>query len=133
MSRPERESRLTENEAAQELSPKPTTTSVKPIERDPAKPAGKIGAAVEAQLDATLWKLQAGTIGLHDLTPGLMAFYAIGHSDGIASIAPQLEQAICDRDRYYSAAFSPRQPINIGPTYAALEATRRNIFSGGTE
>ncbi|TFB92774.1 hypothetical protein [Cryobacterium sp. HLT2-28] len=128
-----RESRLTVNEAAREPTRNATTSSLKPNSSNPTEPAGKIGARVETHLDATLWKLKAGEIGLHDLTPALMGFYSIGHSDGIASVAPQLEQALADRDRYYRAAFDPRSPIKIGPSHAELQATRRATYERGAE
>lgn len=64
-----------------------------------------VGAAVEKQLDATLWRLIAGEIGLHDLTPALAGWYTLGYDAGRAAILPQLQGAEADRDRYYRAAY----------------------------
>lgn len=42
-----------------------------------------IGAPMQKPLDAALWRLVTGEIGLQDLTPGLMGFYTLGHDAGM--------------------------------------------------
>lgn len=107
-----------------------TVFSLAPDPADSPKPA-LIGASMEKPLDATMWRLVLGEIGLHELTPGLAAFYTLGHAAGVDSIAPQLAQAIADRDRYYMAAFNTgKPPIKIGPSYADLEKIRSEIYGG---
>ncbi|TFC26996.1 hypothetical protein E3O55_13025 [Cryobacterium sp. MDB1-18-2] len=128
----ERESRHTVNVAAQDLTLTATTTSLKPGQSNPAKPATLIGATVEKALDATLWRLKSGELGLEDLTPALAAFYTIGHADGMAQMVYRLQQVEADRDRYYQAVFNPRLPIKIGPSYAEREIIRAEIYAGGT-
>ncbi|KGJ71901.1 hypothetical protein GY21_18960 [Cryobacterium roopkundense] len=106
----------------------------------PVEPTGLIGCTVEKPLDAALWRLRSGEIGLEDLTPGLAGFCTLSHADGyaagftagVASVAVELRQAISDRDRYYRAAFAPMQPIKPGPSYAELEK-RRHTFAGVAE
>ncbi|TFB46510.1 hypothetical protein [Cryobacterium tagatosivorans] len=93
----------------------------------------KVGATVEKALDSALWRLKSGEIRLEDLTPALMGFYSIGHTDGMAVMAHELQQCAADRDRFYNAAFNPRQPIIIGPSHVELDATRRAIYNGGAE
>ncbi|MEB0265899.1 hypothetical protein [Cryobacterium sp. 10I5] len=123
-------SRPTANGAAQELT-NATTASLKPEHSNPAKPAALIGATVEKALDATLWRLKSGELRLEQLTPALAAFYTIGHSDGMAQMLYRLQQVEADRDRYYRAAFNPRTPITIAPSYAEREIIRAEIYSGG--
>lgn len=134
----ERESRLTENETAQELAAKPTTTSVKPIQATTAKPTAKHGASVEKSLAALLARLMADEIGLDDLTASLAGFYLAGHAAALASSLPELtrvererDEAVSSRDTYYRAAFDPRTPITIGPSHASLQQIRAQMYSGG--
>ena len=99
-----------------------------------------IGHTVEKPLDATLWRLRTGTVGLEALTPALRGFCTLSHDDGYAagfiagveSTSAELRQAIADRDRYYGAAFNPRPPIKVGPSFAEIEK-RRNTYAGVTE
>ena len=93
----------------------------------------KVGATVEKALDSALWRLKSGEIRLEDLTPALMGFYSIGHTDGMAVMAHELQQCAADRDRYWRAAFDPRQPITIGPSRVEIESTRQAIYNGGAE
>jgi hypothetical protein len=81
-------------------------------------------------MDATLWRLISGEIGLRDLTPALAGFYTLGFDAGRASLTTELDQACSDRDRYYNAAFNPRQPIKIGPSFAELERRRAENYGG---
>ena len=112
--------------------------------RIPATPDARlvplIGHTVEKALDAALSRLQSDEISLDDLTPALVKWYLTGHGAGLASTLPELtrvelerDQAVADRDRYYAAAFNPRAPIKIGPSYAELEITRHEIYSGGAK
>jgi hypothetical protein len=116
--------KLTNNATAASISP---TADARPL----------IGHTVEKALDAALWRLRTGEIGLEDLTPGLAGFCTLSHDDGfkagVESVAIELRQALSDRDRYYQAAFSPRAPIKVGPSYADLEANRRSTYSGGAK
>ena len=108
--------------------------------RTTAEPALLIGHTVEKALDAALWRLRKDEISLDDLTPALAGFYLAGHAAALASVLPELtrteierDQAVSDRDRYYRAAFSPRDSIRVGPSYAELEKTRHEMYSGGAK
>lgn len=68
-----------------------------------------VGATVERQLDASLWRLVQGEVGLHDLTPALVGFYSIGFAHGQDSLRPELERAQHDRDTYYERWTNPGQ------------------------
>lgn len=65
------------------------------------------GSTVEKPLDATLWDLVQGRIGLNDLTPALAGFYTLGHHDGIASCKARIARLEQDADRLYVQAFNP--------------------------
>ena len=131
-----RENRSIGDGPAQILAGSSNTSSV-PATPD-ALPAPLIGHTVEKSLDAALSRLQSDEISLDDLTPALVKWYLTGHGAGLASTLPELtrvelerDQAVADRDRYYAAAFNPRAPIKIGPSYAELEK-RRHEFAGVT-
>ena len=116
------------------------TSTVPPTEPTSAESAPLIGATVETRLAVELVRLVADEIKLDDLTPALQGYVLHGHRLALASLLPEytrleaaLDQATADRDRYYAAAFNPRSPIKIGPSYAALEITRAEIYSGGAK
>ncbi|POH67630.1 hypothetical protein C3B61_06975 [Cryobacterium zongtaii] len=102
------------------------------------RPVSKIGATVEKALNASLWRLRLGEIGLQDLTPALMGFctlsyddgYEAGFTAGVASGEIELAQIVADRDRYYRAAFNPHPPVKIGPSYADRQASRAAFYRG---
>lgn len=129
----EKEIRPTANGTDQVLAGGSNTSIVTAQTRNTSEPASLVGSTVEKALDATLWRLKSGDIRLEELTPALMGFYTLGHADGIALMARELQQCAADRDRYYSAAFNPREPITIGKSYADLERVRAEIYSGGAE
>lgn len=60
---------------------------------------------VENRLDATLWALVAGDIGLEDLPRAQLALWTVAYEAGRASVLPHLRQAEADRDRYFNAAY----------------------------
>ncbi|TFC20190.1 hypothetical protein [Cryobacterium sp. MDB2-10] len=123
-------------EAARHLNA--TKPSVTADRTEPAEPAALIGATVETRLAVALARLQSDEISLDDLTPALQGYVLHGHRLALASLLPEytrletaLVQATGDADRYYSALFNPRQTIKLGPSYAELEITRAEIYSGG--
>ena len=103
----------------------PETADMRPIQGD------LIGCTVEKPLEAALWRLRLGEIGLEELTPALAGFCTLFHADGfkagVESVQPALKQATADADRYWRAAFAPALPIRVGPSYAELEK-RRHTF-----
>lgn len=103
----------------------------------PIPETAKIGATVEPQLRSALARFLADEIALDQLTPALQSFYLAGHAAALASVLPELtraeqnaERANAAADTYYRAAFDPRQPIKVGPSYAAIERTRAEIYGG---
>lgn len=80
-----------------------------------------VGHTVEKALDATLWRLVLGEIGLHELTPALAGFYHVGHADGVASQAGLLRQARHDAERMYVLAFN--DPILAKKVTERMERT----------
>ncbi|HEY5224961.1 MAG TPA: hypothetical protein VIJ18_18175 [Microbacteriaceae bacterium] len=72
-----------------------------------------IGSTVEKSVDATLWKLVLGQIGLHDLTPALAAFWTLGHASGIASCRAQIARLENEADRLYVQAFNPKDRAKL--------------------
>ena len=89
MSRPERESRLAENEAAQELASQPTTASSTDASATTAEPVHLIGATVETRLAAELARLVADEITLDAFTPALQNYVLHGHRLAMASLLPE--------------------------------------------
>ena len=119
--------KLIENSIAPSI---PVTTDARPL----------IGHSVEKSLSAALSRLLRDEISLDELTPALTDFFLAGHRAALASVLPDLtrveierDQAQADATRYYNAAFNPRAPIKIGPSYAELEVTRHEIYSGGAK
>lgn len=63
----------------------------------------RIGASVDAELDATLWRLVGGEIGLSDCTPALQAWWCVAAEAGRQSASrDEIEQLTRDRDRWYA-------------------------------
>ncbi|WP_104132655.1 hypothetical protein [Cryobacterium sp. M91] len=123
---------------AQKLIDKATTASIP--ETPDARLVPLIGHTVEKSLSAALSRLLRDEISLDELTPALADFFLAGHRAALASVLPDLtrveierDQAQADATRYYNAAFNPRAPIRIGPSYAELEITRHEIYSGGAK
>jgi hypothetical protein len=86
-----------------------------------------IGASVEGPLDAALWQLQSGKIGLQDLTPALRGWYAVAYDDGRASCQATIERLSATCDRLYGVAFGLKVEIDPNaPTYAELTRRRGN-------
>jgi hypothetical protein len=77
----------------------------------------KVGASVETELDQALWKLTAGDLQLHDLTPALQGWYSIAHSDGYAAGYNASNDSLrFDRDRWYFVACNPgKKPGDFYP------------------
>ena len=125
---------------AQILAGGSNTPSVPPTAATTAESAPLIGATVETRLAAALVRLVADEIKLDDLTPALQNYVLHGHRLALASLLPEytrleaaLARANADAGRFYSALFNPREPIKIGPSYAELEITRHEIYSGGAK
>lgn len=75
------------------------------------QPHARIGATVEKALDATLWRLVTGEIGLQDCTSAIVGLYAIGFEHGRQSVLPLLERAQDERDRYYERWQNPGKEL----------------------
>ncbi|TFD25870.1 hypothetical protein [Cryobacterium lyxosi] len=125
---------------AQILAGSSNAFSVQPTAPTTAEPAALIGATVETRLAAELARLVADEITLDAFTPALQGYVLHGHRLALASLLPELtraeqerDQANSSADRYYVAAFNPRKPIHIGPSYRELEKTRHEIYSGGAK
>jgi hypothetical protein len=87
-----------------------------------------IGSSVESQLEATLWRLQRGEIGLQNLTPALRGWYAVAHDEGRVSRQATIDKLTATADRLYMAAYGPKVKIDPNaPTYAELERRRGNV------
>ena len=106
---------------------------------NPSKPVALIGATVETRLALELERLRKDEIRLDDLTPALQGFLLHGHRLALASVLPEmtrlevaLAQASADAERFYSALFNPRAPIQHGPSFAAVQAIRKEMYSRGT-
>ncbi|MDJ0325115.1 hypothetical protein QMG61_15220 [Cryobacterium sp. PH31-AA6] len=97
----------------------------------------KIGATVEGPLSAALVRLLADEITLDDCTPALAAWFLEGHRAALASVLPELtraeqsaEHANADADRLYGLAFTPREPLKVGPSYAEIQKIRAETYRG---
>jgi hypothetical protein len=87
-----------------------------------------IGASVENQLDAALWRLLNGEIGLQDLTPALRGWYTVAHDDGRASCRATIDKLTATADRLYMAAYGSKLKVAPNtPSYAELERRRGNV------
>lgn len=129
----QRESRQAGNLTANELAPKPTTPTVTPIRANSAEPAPLIGATVEKPLDRILWQVLSGDVELYQLTPALVAWWTLAHNTGRVSRQAEIDRLNSENDRLYQRAWNPLAPIKIGPSYAELEKTRHEIYSGGAK
>lgn len=93
-----------------------------------------IGYTVEKQLDAALWRLVQGDIGLHECTPALRGWYSVGHHDGIESCKRTILRLEADVERYYLYAFNPRdraELIRQRIDDAYLQEEERQRFADG--
>lgn len=104
-----RESRLADNQTAEVLAGR-RDTSILPR---PARHTPKlIGASVETELEATLWKLMDGSISTWQLTPALAAWWHVAYAAGARSLNDELDQAQADADRYYELAMNPGRSLS---------------------
>jgi hypothetical protein len=63
----------------------------------------RIGASVDAQLDATLWGLVGGSIELSDCTPAIQDLWAVAAEQGRKSATREdLERLTYERDLWYA-------------------------------
>jgi hypothetical protein len=85
-----------------------------------------IGASVDAELDATLWRLVNGEIAIHDLTPALAAWWHVAHYFGEQSCQKEIRRLNRQLDRQYVAMWNPVKVDPNRPTYAELERRRGN-------
>ena len=138
MSRTEREIRPTTNGTDTDLA-NSTNSSVQPADATTSKPVALIGATVETRLALELERLRSDEIRLDDLTPALQGYVLHGHRLALASLLPEytrlevaLTQANADAGRFYAALFNPRVPIKHGPSFAEVQAVRKEIYTGGT-
>jgi hypothetical protein len=91
-----------------------------------------IGATVDDHLEATLWRLVAGEIGLHQLTPALAGFWSLAYDQGRASRQAELDRANADADRYYRAAYDTREH-QLRRIDIAAENYWQDFMSGRTD
>ncbi|MFZ4894201.1 hypothetical protein ACL9RL_07105 [Plantibacter sp. Mn2098] len=105
-----RESRLAGNQTAENLAEGRDDTSILP--RAMHQTPKLIGASVESELEATLWRLMDGTVQLWQLTPALAAWWHFAFAEGSRSLQPALTRALADRDRYYESAMNPGKQLS---------------------
>lgn len=74
------------------------------VENESATPIlPRIGASVDAQLDATLWALVDGSIELTDCTPAIQDLWAVAAEQGRQSAnLDRIERLTYERDLWYA-------------------------------
>jgi hypothetical protein len=84
-----------------------------------AKASELVGATAEKPLDASLWRLITGEIGLQDCTPALRAWYQFGFDDGrkaaqteIGRLELQLANVCRERDSLYERLTNPGKKLS---------------------
>ena len=71
-----------------------------------------IGASVDTELEATLWRLMDGSIEIWQLTPALAAWWHVAYDSGAGSLRQDVAQATSDADRYYELAMNPGKSLS---------------------
>ncbi|MBF4568779.1 hypothetical protein ITJ57_08340 [Plantibacter sp. VKM Ac-2880] len=104
-----RESRLAGNQTAEVLAGRRDTSILpRPAQHTPKL----VGASVETELEATLWRLMDGSIAIWQLTPALAAWWHVAYAAGAQSLGDHLDQAQADADRYYELAMNPGKSLS---------------------
>jgi hypothetical protein len=67
-------------------------------------PAEAVGHSVEKQLGATLWQLFDGTLGLHELTPSLAAWWSLAYEEGRCSRQPEIDRLNAENESLWLRA-----------------------------
>lgn len=94
---------------------------------------GLVGHTVEKQLDASLWRLVIGEIGLHDCTPALAGWFSIGFAYGQESMQPKLEQVEDERNQLYERLHHGKDlpDVRLRRMRAAADEYWQELMSGG--
>lgn len=94
---------------------------------------GLVGHTVERQLDAALWRLVTGEIGLQDCTGALVGWYSVGFTHGQESLQPELEQTEAERDTLYERLHHGKElpDVRLRRMRAAAEDYWHEFISGG--
>lgn len=81
----------------------------------------------ERYLEGLYESLSSNKIDLYDVPPAVALFYYLGEAHGEARLRGELEQALADRDRYYSHASRGGFTVPLkkqGKTFAELSRLR---------